>query len=147
MYTNFMPVAYMYNPYPIYPNPYYMNPNPYLVPQVQQKIYVPGPEESILPPDIDDYYSATRNIEDGTVKITYDIPNACDEERIYIFKADGSASSESCAWGGKKEYPAGTFSKLMKNLPKELKMDPQLARQMVNELHKKENGKYINTVV
>ena len=146
MYSNFMPVAYMYNPYVMYPNPYYTNPNPYLVPQVQQKIYRPGPQDLILHPDIDDYYSATRNIEDGTVKIAYNDPHSFDEECIYTFKADGSASSVSSAWGTKTEYPAGTFSNLIKNLPKELKMDPQLARQMVNEFYKKGDGKSLNTV-
>lgn len=47
----------------------------------------------------------------------YNNLNWFDEELLYTFKPDGSATVISAAWGTKQEYPKGTFSELYEALP------------------------------
>lgn len=77
-------------------------------------------------------YHASRNDKTGSVKVLYDDPNIRDEEMLYEFNSDGSANSQSLAWGGKTEYKAGTFSDLMLNLPKTEELTSEIAKQMAD---------------
>lgn len=47
----------------------------------------------------------------------YDNIHSLDEEMMYTFNPDGSATVISYAWGTKQEYPKGTFSELYSSLP------------------------------
>lgn len=66
-------------------------------------------------------------------KIYEDYQKVKDEEKVYTFKPDGSASCQSCAWGAKTECPAGTFSDLYAKLPNTAtEIKPELAKQMID---------------
>ena len=47
----------------------------------------------------------------------YNNLNWFDEELLYTFKPDGSATVMSAAWGTKQEFPKGTFSELYSSFP------------------------------
>ena len=79
-----------------------------------------------------DSYSARRDEKDGSVVVLYDDKKCHDEEMIYVFKQDGSATAQSCAWGTKSERPVGTFSDLMLKLPQTGELNSKIAQDMVN---------------
>lgn len=79
-----------------------------------------------------DAYSGYINPKTKAVTVLYDDKNIHDEETIYEFKADGSGSSLSCAWGVKTEQPAGTFTDILLKLPETEKLNSKLAQQLAN---------------
>lgn len=79
-----------------------------------------------------DSYHGYRNPKTKTVTVFYDDKNIRDEEMIYEFKPDGSASSVSCAWGVKTELPPGTFSDLLLTLPETEVLKNELAQDLAN---------------
>lgn len=79
-----------------------------------------------------DAYRGFRNAKTKEVSVLYDDKNIRDEETMYNFKADGSASSVSCAWGNKTELPPGTFSDIIAKLPKTETLNKELAQQLAN---------------
>ena len=81
-------------------------------------------------PNTVDAYSIARDKKTNTIKVLYDDKNIRDEEKTYVFNADGSASSVSHAWGIKSELPPGTFSDLMLKLSKVDELNSEIAQSM-----------------
>ena len=75
-------------------------------------------------------YSMVRNPITGQIAVMYDDKNVYDEEMIYTFNPDGSATASSCAWGGKTECPKGAFSDILIKLPTADKYNSKIAKNL-----------------
>lgn len=87
-------------------------------------------------------YHGYRNPKTREVTILYDDKKIRDEEMTYEFRADGSATATSNAWGTKSERPAGTFSDILMKLPNTEVLNAELAQELVsiyNQTGKKYN--------
>ena len=77
-----------------------------------------------------DAYSGYRNTKTKVVSVLYDDKNIRDEESVYEFRPDGSASKQSLAWGVRTELPAGTFSDVLLKLPETENLNKKTAQQL-----------------
>ena len=75
-------------------------------------------------------YNMVRNHITGQIAVIYDDKKVHDEEMIYIFNPDGSATARSCAWGGKTECPKGAFSDILVKLPTADKYNSKIAKKL-----------------
>ena len=75
-------------------------------------------------------YNMVRNPITGQIAVIYDDKKVHDEEMIYIFNPDGSATAHSYAWGGKTECPKGAFSDILVKLPTADKYNSKIAKKL-----------------
>lgn len=82
--------------------------------------------------DRSDAYSGYKNKDTKSVYVLYDDKRIHDEEKMYEFRKDGSATAVSCAWGNRSELPPGTFSDMLAKMPKTEELNAELAQQLAN---------------
>ena len=75
-------------------------------------------------------YTVMKNPITNAIQVYYNDMRMNDEESIYTFNPDGSASVQSCAWGCRSDLPAGTFSDLMFKLSKTDELNSAIGFQL-----------------
>ena len=75
-------------------------------------------------------YSVQRNPQKNSIEVLYDDKNIHDEETLYEFKDDGSATARSLAWGTTTTCPPGTFSDMLVSLPKTEELNSEIGKKL-----------------
>ncbi|MCQ2957352.1 MAG: hypothetical protein MJ180_00450 [Candidatus Gastranaerophilales bacterium] len=94
-------------------------------------------------------YTVIKNTQPNHIGIYYNDKKIHDEERVYMFNPDGSASVQSCAWGFKSKCPVGTFSDLLLKLPNTKELNSEIAKKLARAYDKyaRENADKLEIIV
>ena len=90
-----------------------------------------------------DAYHGYRDPKTKTVTVTYDDKNIRDEETMYEFRTDGSATATSFAWGTKTELPAGTFTDVLMKLPETEVLNAKIAKDLATMYQRNPDRVYV----
>ena len=90
-------------------------------------------------------YFGYRDPKTKTVTVVYNDKNIRDEEMEFVFKADGSATATSCAWGLKTKLPPGTFTDVIMNLPETEKVNAEIARDLASMYRSNPDKEYVKS--